>query len=115
MSQKAAPDRTRWISKFSDSDSTLLTNLRLSSSAASGPGIVIVILDDEATLYFLTNGLHNLIFTNISKIVFANTLMTGDIGGGKKLKDNQNLISNESFRVYLANENDADISPVVPF
>jgi hypothetical protein len=37
------------------------TYLRLSASAASGPGIVIVILDGEATLYFFTNGLHNLI------------------------------------------------------
>jgi len=43
----------------------LITNLRLSASAASAPGIVIVILDGEATLYFLTNGLHNLIVTNI--------------------------------------------------
>jgi hypothetical protein len=63
------------------------TNLLLSASAASGPGIVIAILDGEATLYFLTNGLHILILTNISKIVFAKTLITGDIGGGKKLKN----------------------------
>jgi hypothetical protein len=63
------------------------TNLRLSASAASGPGIVIVILDGEATLYFLINGLHNLILTNISNIVFAKTLIIGEIGDGKKLEN----------------------------
>lgn len=94
-----------------------LTNLRRSASAASAPGIVIVIFDDEATLYFLTYGLHNLILTNISKIVFAKTLMIGDIGGGKKLKKNIRtfLIQLNQIFYYLANENDVDISPVVPF
>ncbi len=74
------------------------TNLRRSASAASAPGIVIVILDDEATLYFLTNGLHNLILTNISNIVLAKTLMTGDIGGGKKLKYSPNKFKKMFFR-----------------
>ena len=61
--------------------------LRRSASAASGPGMVIVILDGAATLYFFTNGLHNLIFTNNSKVVFAKTLITGEIIEGKKLEE----------------------------
>jgi uncharacterized protein involved in copper resistance len=61
------------------------TNLRRSASAVSGPGIVIVIFDDEATLYFLTNGLHSLIFTSNSKIVLAKRLIIGAIIDGKKL------------------------------
>jgi hypothetical protein len=62
------------------------SNLRLSASAASGPGIVIVILDGDPTLYFLTYGLHNLILTSISNIVLAKTLIIGEIGDGKKLE-----------------------------
>jgi hypothetical protein len=63
------------------------TNLRRSASAASGPGMVIVILDDEATLYFLANGLHSLILTNNSKIVLAKILIIGEMIDGKKLKE----------------------------
>jgi hypothetical protein len=68
---------------------SLFTNLRLSASAASGPGIVIVIPDGAATLYFLIYGLHNFIFTNISKIVLAKTLIIGAIIDGKKLKNSR--------------------------
>lgn len=68
--------------------------LRRSASAASGPGMVIVILDGAATLYFFTNGLHSLIFTNISKIVFAKTLITGEIIEGKKLEECRRMREN---------------------
>lgn len=79
----------------------LLTNLRRSESALSAPGIVMVRLDVEPTLYFLTKGLHNLILTKISKIVLANTLTTGEIGGGKKLKFNSKSIQqiSQSFSI----------------
>ena len=76
----------------------LSTYFRRSASAASGPGIVMVILDGEATLYFFTNGLQIFNLTNISKIVLAKTLIIGAIGDGKK----------------LAKENVDDVSPVVP-
>jgi hypothetical protein len=62
-----------------------LTNLRRSASAASGPGIVIVIIGVDDTLCFLMKGLHSFILTNISNIVLAKTLMIGAIGDGKKL------------------------------
>lgn len=79
-----------WWYVFMAMSSTFLlfrwTNLRLSASAASGPGIVIVRPDDEATLYFFTNGLHNFNWTNMPKIVLANILIIGAIGEGKKLK-----------------------------
>jgi hypothetical protein len=77
-----------------------LTNLRLSASAASGPGIVIVILDGAATLYFLINGLHNFIFTSNSKIVLAKTLIIGEIIDGKKL-NNSSLIKEKKTRKFV--------------
>ncbi len=46
----------------------------------------MVMFEGAATLYFLTNGLHNFSLTNNSKLVFAKTLITGEIGGGKKLE-----------------------------
>lgn len=55
----------------------------------------MVRLDVEATLYFFTKGLHNLILTKISNIVLAKTLTTGEIGGGKKLQENSRSIDIE--------------------
>lgn len=91
------------------------THLRRSSSAASGPGMVIVILDGAATLYFFANGLHTLIFTSNSKMVLAKTLITGEIIDGKKLEKLELTKEQLMPGIYLANENDADISPLVPF
>jgi hypothetical protein len=84
--------------------SKFLTNLRRSASAASAPGIVIVTLDDEAALYFLTNGLHNFNLTNNSKIVFAKILIIGAIGGGKKLKNSPNNLTKTVVLFYLPSQ-----------
>lgn len=89
----------RFLSKH-NKDSRIFhsnSNLRRSVSAASAPGIVIVRLDVEPTLYFFTKGLHNLIFTKISNIVLAKTLTTGEIGGGKKLQFNRTSIHTNSL------------------
>ena len=77
------------------------SNLRRSLSAASAPGIVIVRLDVEPTLYFFSKGLHNLIFTKISNIVLAKTLTTGEMGGGKKLQFNRTSIHTNSLLLHL--------------